>query len=709
MYSANRPALFIAIALLAAGQVRALTWRWSNPSPHGNNVVDMAWDGNLAVQVTELGQIYTGMNFFGWLPQNSGTTNDLQAVVFLGNRIVFSGAEGAVGYSDDGVNFTSSSLNTANWLVSLAASSNLVVAVGDNAVIYTSSDGASWQYQGQAPNNPNGSWLLSAAWGAGEFVITGEYGYVATSADGVHWTSHSINSTPPFVTSDLTSVAWVSTTNAAFAFPYTGFWAATSDGRALYSTNRGAAWHLFSGLNSTNVLYAISANATSGLLAGEDDVRLATTAGLWGRQAGQLPGSAPIWTYYTAVWDTNGAYRLGGDDGMLVQGAATTNNNYIWQTPYYSVRDFLWQTTLASDLYVAVGDNARIMTSGNGVDWSIEAIPFTNSVSATNTVFFCVGGNSNMLVAAGNRGSLAVSPNNPTPVVITNLDGTTFTNLVGSMGVLWYSLPAPTTNDLTGVCTFSNNLYLAGGNATLLRSADGTNWTRMAVPSAGNTYISGLASSSNSFIAAGDQGLLLSSADGVNWSKITSGTTNWLFRVRCLNGRFLAIGETGTILQSTNGVNWSFASSGTTNWLNDAIMVSNTCYIVGNNGTVLASIDFVNWTNIGCITAQSLYGAATQNGQLVVVGLQGTILRSQILPDLTPVDFVGYQQAGDQNLFLVAGQPDQRFTLDSSTNLMSWVTGPVLDLIYGSGTLVFLTNLGTNPPPTQFYRATLVP
>ena len=151
-------------------------------------------------------------------------------------------------------------------------------------------------------------------------------------------------------------------------------------------------------------------------------------------------------------------------------------------------------------------------------------------------------------------------------------------------------------------------------------------------------------------------------------------------------------------------------SSGTTNWLNDAVMVTNTCYIVGNNGTVLASTNFVNWTNVGCITSQSLYGAATQNGQLVAVGLQGTILRSQIVPNLTsPIFFYYYAQSSGENIFYVAGNPDQQFTLDSSTNLINWTTGPLLDLIYGDGTLTFITSLGADPPPRQFYRATLVP
>src|SRR5579862_316540 len=216
--------LLISFSVLAQSLAPAVTWRWSNPVPHGNNIVDMAWDGSTAVQVTDLGQIYTGLGFFGWLPRVSGTTNTLQAVRFFGSRIVFVGANGTAGYSDDGVNFSVSSLNTTNWLVDLAVSSNLVVAVGDNAVIFSSTDGAKWSFQTNAPNAGQ-NWLLSVAWGGGRFVTTGEGGYVATSPDGTHWTSRSSG-----VTSDLTRVTWVAATNSG-VFPFAGFWAVTGNGK----------------------------------------------------------------------------------------------------------------------------------------------------------------------------------------------------------------------------------------------------------------------------------------------------------------------------------------------------------------------------------------------------------------------------------------------------------------------------------------------
>lgn len=728
----------LALTALLATQIFAqkLAWTWSNPQPHGNDIVDMAWNGTLGVQVCELGRVYTSPNLIDWYPQNSNLTNDLQAVTFLGRRIIVTGANGAITYSDDGVNFTNCSVSTTNWLVSVAASSSQAVAVGDNGALYTSADGATWHLQSQPPYLAP-SWLTSVAYGNGVFVATGDSGgvsggsYIANSSDGVNW----VNQTPGtlFMSNlgNLEHVTWVNSSGSITNFPYTGFWAVDDAGHVIYSTNNGVAWKKLIVPNSTNVLYTLAADNTTCLLAGDTEVRLGSFVSnvmIWPPQIGSGLAAARSWTYFAAVRDTNGVYELAGYDGLIEQSSTSysqvsytnqvyttniyyaTNGNYFWTDPYNSPRDWLWQAALANGLYVAVGDNARIMTSANGADWTVEAVQLTNSVSSTNTVFFCIGGTTNLLVAAGTGGSLAISPNFVYPVVQTNTDGSLFTNNVSSLGLSWYSKPAPagTTNDLAGVCTFSNKFYLVGGNGTLLNSPDGTNWTRLT--SGTSNYLSGIAAHTNGLLVlTGNEGTILTSPNGTNWTSRTAGTTNWLYRVRCLNGKLLTVGENGALLTSPNGTNWASLASGVTNWLNDAVMVSNTCYVVGNQGVVLASTNFITWTNLGTITTRSLDGVVTQNGQLVAVGFQGTIVRSQVVPVTTPVNFTEFAQSAGYNLFSVHGTVDQHFTLDSSTNLVNWVTGPLQDLIYGDGTLIFYQSLSTNPPPAQFYRCTVTP
>src|SRR5205809_7882224 len=75
-----------------------LRWRWSNPRPHGNNIVDMAYSPalGLGVQVAERGQVYSSDDLSTWLPRDSGVTNALRAVTFFGRRIVITGQAGPV-------------------------------------------------------------------------------------------------------------------------------------------------------------------------------------------------------------------------------------------------------------------------------------------------------------------------------------------------------------------------------------------------------------------------------------------------------------------------------------------------------------------------------------------------------------------------------------------------------------------------------------
>ena len=53
-----------------------LRWRWSNPKPHGGNIVDLAYSPtlNLAVEVTELGQVFSSADLNLWTPRETGTT-----------------------------------------------------------------------------------------------------------------------------------------------------------------------------------------------------------------------------------------------------------------------------------------------------------------------------------------------------------------------------------------------------------------------------------------------------------------------------------------------------------------------------------------------------------------------------------------------------------------------------------------------------------
>jgi hypothetical protein len=401
----------------------------------------------------------------------------------------------------------------------------------------------------------------------------------------------------------------------------------------------------------------------------------------------------------------------------MEEGYMATNGGFVgWLPADDSVRQWLWDVTATSNLYVAVGDRAGLLSSANGVDWKLELVPD----AVTNSIFLGVGGSTNLLVTVGNGGSLIISPNIVSNQWVTNINGTniTITNVTGSaFGVIWHAMDSQTTNDLQGVAVSSNLVVATGAAGTIITSPDGTNWTLRAAPT--NRFLSSVTAWPGGWVATGDDGAIVTSPEAKGWSLVPPPTTNWLYRVRYLGGRLISVGQNGSIFTSTNGSNWTKQTSGTTKWLNDVAWVDNTWFVVGNSGTVLASSNTVNWSSIGTLTRKNLYGAATDGRQFITVGVEGVILRSQMVADLTPITILSYDRLSTNiltamiayNIYLFGGRPDQQFTLDYRAGFetnATWAAGAQLEFFDGSGTLFYLETLtSTNLPPREFYRATL--
>ena len=644
-----------------------LTWIWSNPQPHGNEIYDFATSGALSVEVGERGQLYTSLNQELWVPRVSGTDRALRAVVFFGNNVVITGEEGTVVSADVAAltDFTFLDLGTTDWLEGVAASTNQLVAVGDNGAIYTSEDAQKWTRRPVSFS----LWLRGVAYGQGTFVTVGEGGLIATSPDGVAW---QVRPSQTFL--NLNRVAWL--TNH---FVLVG-----DSGTVLVSTDAsGSRWNPVSKSNSpTNDLYGVAgsipglvANGTI-LVTGDNELRLlqgGQTA--WSNQlsvAGS-PGPAPAWTYYTA-WDAGGNYFVAGHTGQIVEGFQTnTSAAYEWATPPASVRNWLWDVTHLAGIYLAAGDFGTIMTSPDGATWDVGLV----SGAATNSVLLGVGGRTNLMLAVGSAGQLLTSTN----------------------AVVWSSIqPSPTTNDLQGILCFSNLFTVCGGNGSILTSPDSLAWT--AHPTHTTSFLSGIASFPGGLVVVGDAGAILTSPDEVTWTLQASGLTNWIYRVRYLADQLVAVGEAGLVLTSPDGSKWTRRDSGTTQWLDDVVLLDGTYYAFGAQGTGISSPDGAVWAHVAVITQSSLFSAVAAQHQLVVVGTEGVILRGQP----APLNILGYARTQGTNLFRISGVPGSQLTLQRTEDLLSWTNLAQLQLLDNTGVGI-VQDARTNPPPRETYRA----
>ncbi|MBI5772453.1 MAG: hypothetical protein HZA89_01770 [Verrucomicrobia bacterium] len=697
---------WLALADAGGAATLPLRWRWSNPQPHGNNVVDMAYSSlsALAVQVAERGQIYTSSDFQTWTAAESGVTNALRGVAFFGisQRIIIVGENGAALYADSTSQFLPATLPaTTNWLEGVTASPGTLVAVGDNGSVYASTTGTNWVKQ----TFPFTNWLRSVAFGiynsSPVFVTVGEAGFVATSANGTSWNKRTVSTT-----ADLNRV---SCHNGVFR-------AVGNGGVYLTSVNGGSSWTV-ENTGATNDLFAVitttSGSQTNIVVAGDNEARLHNGTAWQNLLNPVTTNSPPTWTYYAGC-ATPGLLLLAGRTGMMAEGYAVGGVYSRWLAGSDSLRQWLWDVHHIQSGYFAVGDYGSLLSSVDGVSWTIELPPD----AATNSVLLGIGGDTNLLVAVGDSGVILVSTNSQTAVLTTNTVGTNTTittNFASNLGVLWNAATSPTTTNLQGVCRANNLFVVTGAGGKILTSTNGSNWTTRAAPT--TALLSSVTAFSGGWVAVGDAGTILTSPDAVTWTARNFATTNWIYRVRQLNGTLLAVGQNGLILTSTNGVNWASRASGTTKWLNDAAYLDGIYLTTGTQGALLISTNAVDWSDAGTITKKALYGLATDGSQLVAVGVEGAILRSPVVADPTPVTFAAYNLTAATNsvehLFLFGGKPDQQFNLEGATALgqtNSWTTGKFLEITDPAGLLYYLeTNPLTNSTPQEFFRARMFP
>src|SRR6185369_15294383 len=322
------------IYLLFAIPTIAAPWRFSNPQPHGNNILDMALDsaGNVW-QVGDRGRVYTSPDLDTWLPHESGISRSLRSLVFFKGKAFISTEEGGIltGSSPDALTFID--LGTLNWLEGIAASADTLVTVGDNGAIYSSADGLSWSSRGNITD-----WLRSVAYGLNQFVAVGEDGTIATSSDGSKWSRQTSGTT-----AHLNKVAFINDR----------FWIVGDGGVVLTNNFRMSFFKVNVGV--TNTLFAIAGKTNEVVIVGDSALLLGNLqTGSWSQQADATsPTLAPLWPYYSALWDGR-LFLVGGRTGLKVEGFRTNSTSpLVWYSETQPTRNWLWSATRATNFYAA--------------------------------------------------------------------------------------------------------------------------------------------------------------------------------------------------------------------------------------------------------------------------------------------------------------------------------------------------------------------
>lgn len=230
-----------------------------------------AQDGSWTTTVSN-DQILTGVDynqqfnlFFVVGPENvvaasadgSSWTGNLSSIMPAGNagRLVILGQNGVVAISTDGETWYSRNTGVPFQLNAVteiqdalsepgspgSPTINLLIAVGNNGSIVTSTSGDTWA----ARNSGTTDNLNDIAWTNDAIIVVGQNGRILKSDDRINWTT-----VPSGVTSNLNSIVFAADRNM--------FIAVGDNGTIIKSTNAGATWSnlaVFSDGNFSDIAY----------------------------------------------------------------------------------------------------------------------------------------------------------------------------------------------------------------------------------------------------------------------------------------------------------------------------------------------------------------------------------------------------------------------------------------------------------------------
>jgi len=300
-----------------------------------------------------------GRNWTERIPQREGGMRLTSAAGGPGETIVV-GDEGLIFVTTDGAAFTQVGGGTRNNLRALVYANNRFTIVGNDGVIWNSTDGVNFT-EVTSPTTNN---LRAIAFGNAHYVVVGDAGTVLTSIDAITWQSLKL------VTNDLYGIAFAN-----------GHFTVVGElSRVLVTTNV-QDWTL-------------------------------TFANIGWRLQGIAYGG--------------GRYVTTGQRGNY----AISTNAVHWQAGHNEYMGYLEAIVYTNGLFVAVGSNGRIFTSPDGMQWTQR---FTGNGQELESVIYVLG----QFIAAGDTGTIMTSTNGTNWVEHRFLTRNSFRQIIYARGALW--------------------------------------------------------------------------------------------------------------------------------------------------------------------------------------------------------------------------------------------------------------------------------
>jgi hypothetical protein len=592
-------------------------FKWANPLPQGNSLIDVLWNGSEYLAVGTNGSILTSGNGQSWSLSNSAAVNFLNGIAWSGTQYVIVGDEGTVlSRTPNDSDWAARDSGTKKKLIDVIWANNVFVAVGD-ATIVSSLDGVSWTHH----EIPGVNAFSGITWTGDKFVVAGAAfnpdkkrleGAIFTSNDGTSWSSPRLTGAPW-----LSDITWTGSQLVAVGgdtFTADGF----RLGGIILTSPDGENWT--QQVSGTDVdLYGVDYDSANGLI-----IAVGGTTNLFITDnpiTGVVLSSADGINWISRDSTDNQINRSvasSGSETVVVGDAGRVKSSadlQQWSNHTSGTQDSIFDMVSTGDQVVAVGENGSVLTSPDGRSWASH-----NSGTPTN--LFGVTWTGSLLVAVG--GELSGTGGG---VIVTSTDGISWTS------------QAPTTSFglIKDVTWTGSQLVAVGAKGLILTSPDGILWTSR--NSATKEWLWAVSSNNDQVVATGSKGVILTSSDsGNNWITIDDANEDLdLFGITWTGSSFVIAGggytsvtglsnDTSIILTSTDGEKWTPSDPGVDGVLQDIEWTGSKLLAITENSYFLTSKDGNLWSATPTISSNGHYAVLEYQGTTLIGGGNGTIL-----------------------------------------------------------------------------------
>lgn len=311
--------------------------------------------------------------------------------------------------------------------------------------------------------------------------------------------------------------------------------------------------------------------------------------------------------YLDAACNNSGLYVVVGEDGIIRTSGDLSN----WSDQDSGTKQDLRGCTYGNGKFIAVGPNGTVVYSQDGIKWLNADVDQTID-------FEDVTWGDGKFYAIGKKNPLAGKDNHQR-YILASEDGTNWAIIFENEGLSYW----------TQINYINNTFVVIGLWRNIVYSADGLNWT---VKNFEEMFLNDIIWDGKQYVGVGANSDIYTSSDLSAWVRFDTNLLgkNYLRKIVKFGEQYIIAlfdGETNVLLASFNLSDWYIASWAGYKDIIGFIEKDNTLAAYGFKETILQTTDGVNW-KIDTRNSSNLLKVIWNGENYLVIGTDGVIMLS---------------------------------------------------------------------------------